>query len=188
MKYFFFNADELWWTVKNNFSHDSPKLNLKAQTKVFIWSCFPTSYMDVQSTSHKRSCSSLQYLNSPAGVSASSQPDWAWCSAKVALVLNHRGPRCQSWSSVHPLSPPSVSPSGGRSSPAGPFPSVCPSVVWRMPHGRFSEYLPGRLRQRLIRRHRALTLWCHRCCCCQNPRFLPRCSCRPCWPGLWTGV
>lgn len=128
--------------------------------------------------------STLQYLNSPAGVSASSQPDWAWCSVEVALASVHRGPRFHRRSVCPPLSL-SVSLSGVRSSPACPSPSVCPSVVWRTPRGRYSEYLQGHLRWWLICQCR-LSLWCHRCCSHLSPRSLPRCSCTPCWLGLWT--
>lgn len=126
----------------------------------------------------------LQYLNSPAGVSASWQPDWAWCSVVAAPASVHRGPHLHR-RSAHPPPAQSVSLSGVRSSPACLSPSVGPSVVWRTPRGRYSEYLQGHLRWRSIFQYR-LSLGCRWCCSHPSPRFLPRCSCTPCWPGLWT--
>lgn len=131
-----------------------------------------------------RLLSELQYLNSPADVSASWQSGWAWRSVEEAPASSQRGPRSPHRSVCPPPSQ-SVSLSGVRSSPAGLPPSVCPSAVWKTARGRYSEYRRGHLRWWSICRCR-LSLWCHRCCSHLSPRFLPRCSCTPCWPGLWT--
>lgn len=128
--------------------------------------------------------SKLQYLNSPADVSASWQSGSAWCSVEEAPASSQRGPRFHR-RSVCPLPSQSVSLSGVRSSPAGLPPSVCPSAVWKTACGHCSEYRQGHLRRRSICQCR-LSLWCHRCCSHLSPRFLPRCSCTPYWPGLWT--
>lgn len=128
----------------------------------------------------------LQYLNSPAGVSASWQPDRAWCSVGVALASSHMGPRFHRHSVCPRQSSQWLSLSGVQSSPACLSPSVCPSVVCRTPRVRWSEILRGHLRWWPICQYLCLLLWCHRCCSHLSPRFLPRCSCTPCWPGLQT--